>query len=101
MAACLALVDLILKELAEARLTTPLDLGVLELRLAYNPGVAFSLGQSVPEALVLAATAVITVDLAGFAHTTAPRGGSTHRLGLAALLAGPPRTSSTGQATAW
>jgi signal peptidase II len=88
LAASLALVDLILKELAQARLNTPVDLGILELRLAYNPGVAFSLGQSLPEWLVLVATAIITLGVAGFAYATAGKADVLHRLGLAAILAG-------------
>ncbi|GAA3763090.1 lipoprotein signal peptidase [Spinactinospora alkalitolerans] len=50
-AAALTAADLALKALAEHQLTGgpgPQLLGVLELRPAYNPGVAFSLGAALP-----------------------------------------------------
>lgn len=39
------------------------DLGLLQLRLAYNPGVAFSFGATLPSWVVLTATGLITAGL--------------------------------------
>ncbi|EHY87418.1 MULTISPECIES: signal peptidase II [Saccharomonospora] len=65
-----------------------IDLGLLQLRLAYNPGVAFSLGATLPSWIVLTATALITAGLAVFAWRTAPTANLATRLGLATMLAG-------------
>ena len=87
-AACLTALDLALKELAQAQLTRPVDLPGLDLRVSYNPGVAFSLGDTLPSAVVLGVTALITVVLAAFALATAPRSGPWTRVGLALGLGG-------------
>lgn len=62
-------------------------LGPVDLRLAYNPGVAFSVGSSAPAGIVLAVTALITMAVAVFAWRTAatPDRG---RLGALALVLG-------------
>ena len=65
-----------------------LDLGLLQLRLAYNTGVAFSLGAQLPTAVVLAVTAAITATIGVFAWRTAPDSSSVQTLGLAAIVAG-------------
>ena len=48
------------------------DLWLPRLRLAYDPGAAFSLGAGLPTWLVLAATALITAGV-GFYACVAPR----------------------------
>jgi len=64
------------------------DLGVLQLRLAHNPGVAFSLGDHLPAWTVVTATAVITAAIAGYAWKTAPTATTLTRLAWAGILAG-------------
>ncbi|MEU0042930.1 signal peptidase II [Streptomyces werraensis] len=51
----------------------PVHLGLLDLRLAFNPGVAFSLGDTLPAWVVIAFTGVITAAIGVFAWRTAPR----------------------------
>lgn len=68
--------------------TGGINLTVLQLRLTYNPGVAFGLGASLPAWTITSGTAVIIAGLAGYATVTAPRTGALGRLGLAAILAG-------------
>lgn len=54
-----------LTKLAAVRwLTGTVDLGVLDLRVTRNPGVAFSLGADQPAVVVLAVTGVAVVALA-------------------------------------
>ncbi len=65
-----------------------LDLGVLQLRLAYNSGVAFSLGDQLPTAVVLTVTAAVTVTIGVFAWRTASNSPPLQTIGLAALVAG-------------
>lgn len=65
-----------------------LDLGVLQLRLAYNTGVAFSLGDQLPTAVVLAVTAALTALIGVFAWRTASGSPPLQTIGLAALVAG-------------
>lgn len=87
-AGLLAVVDMFLKAAAVRVLTEPVDLAVLELRVSYNPGVAFSLGDSLPSVVVLAGTAVITIAMAAFAIRAAPRMNRWSRSGVALILAG-------------
>lgn len=88
-AAAFAATDLIAKALAEAHLPgTVVDLQVLQLQLAHNSGVAFSLGEHLPSWTVIAATAAITVVLAGYAWRAAPTAGRLQRLAGAAILGG-------------
>lgn len=77
-------------EAAERRLTGGriVDLGILRLRLIHNPGVAFSLGASLPTWSVLAVTGLITVGLAVYAWRSVPVLGVPGQAGLAAVLAG-------------
>ncbi|GAB3693189.1 signal peptidase II [Saccharopolyspora sp. ID03-671] len=86
----LALADLGIKTLATSTLADGpnVDLGVLELRLAYNPGVAFSLGDTLPSAIVIAATALIIAGIGVLAWRTAPTTPLLGRTGLAAILGG-------------
>lgn len=64
------------------------DLGFVQLRLLYNGGVAFGLGQSLPAWVITAATAAIIAGLAGYAVTTAPHTTVTGQIGMAGVLAG-------------
>ncbi|WP_031108194.1 signal peptidase II [Streptomyces sp. NRRL S-146] len=67
-------VDLGAKAWANATLPgDPVSLGLLELRLAFNPGVAFSLGDTLPAWMVIAFTGAITAAIGVFAWRTAPR----------------------------
>ncbi|MEO5314408.1 signal peptidase II [Pseudarthrobacter sp. CC12] len=89
-AVALAAVDLLVKTLilgtmADGRI---LDFGLINLRLAYNTGVAFSLGASLSPWLVAAATAVIVTALAVFLYRAAPRFGRISRAGAGFLLGG-------------
>ena len=62
--------------------------GPLQLRLTYNSGVAFGLGDRLPTWLVTVVTAVITLGLAVWAWITVPAAAAVTRIGLAAILAG-------------
>lgn len=61
---------------------------LLQLRLAYNSGVAFSLGDQLPTVAILAVTATITVAIGVFAWRTAPTNSLIQNVGLAAVVAG-------------
>ncbi|WP_035696667.1 signal peptidase II, partial [Glycomyces tenuis] len=65
-AALLAATDLVLKAWAGRGLAdgASVDLGLIQLRLAFNSGVAFSLGDDLPGWVVIAVTAMITAGLA-------------------------------------
>lgn len=83
--------DLALKALAEDRLTGgpgPQLLGLLELRLTYNPGVAFSLGASMPAWVIVAVTGLITAAVAAYAWYITPTALPVGRVGLAGMLGG-------------
>ena len=64
------------------------ELGLLQLRLAYNTGAAFSIGAGLPDGVLLVVTAVITLAVAGYTWRQAPTADWATRLGLAAILAG-------------
>ena len=64
------------------------DLGLLHLRLVFNPGVAFSFGDTLPPAVLLGATGVIVVALAVFAFWSARSATWPCVLALAALVGG-------------
>ncbi|GAA4718609.1 hypothetical protein GCM10023198_47760 [Promicromonospora umidemergens] len=89
-AAVLAALDLGLKAWARRALAdgTSVDLQVIQLRLTFNPGVAFSLGDTLPSGVVLGVTGLIVAGLAVFAWRTARTATWPARLGLAAMLAG-------------
>lgn len=57
-------------------------------RLTYNTGVAFSLGDQLPTAVVLTVTAAVTAAISVFAWRTAPDGRPIQTVGLAAIVAG-------------
>jgi len=86
----LAALDLGLKAWAERGLTDGryVDLGVIQLRLAFNPGVAFSLGDTLPAWLLLAITGLIITGLAVYTWRSARTGTLSVRLALAVILAG-------------
>lgn len=89
-AAVLVGADLALKALAEALLSsgTTMDLGLMNIRLLYNRGVAFSLGDDLPAWMVIAATGAIIAALAWYTVSSAPSMNRTARAGAALLLGG-------------
>ena len=64
------------------------ELGPLDLRLAYNPGVAFSIGAAAPGWLVVTATGAVTAAVAVFTWRTAARSASAQVVALALVLGG-------------
>lgn len=88
--AVLAALDLSLKTWARRALPdgSSMDLQVIELRLAFNPGVAFSLGDTLPTWVVLGVTGLIVAGLAAVAWWAARTATLPTRLGLAMVLAG-------------
>lgn len=84
-----AAIDLVAKALAEARLgDASVDLGVLQLRLAHNSGVAFSLGHALPTWVVVALTSVITAGIALYGWRHAPTASRVQLLAGAAIGGG-------------
>lgn len=89
LAAALAALDLAVKGVAErAWATTPVDLGVLQLRLAYNRGMAFSVGSALPAWVILTLTAALTIGLGVYLWRDAPTVSRPVSVALAAILAG-------------
>jgi signal peptidase II len=90
LAGALAALALILDPVARDALSDgrALDLGLLQLRLTYNTGVAFSLGDQLPTAVVLTVTAAITATIGVYAWRTAPDSHPLQTLGFAAIVAG-------------
>ncbi|MHA7276523.1 signal peptidase II [Arthrobacter sp. Hz1] len=86
----LAATDLLIKALAEALLSTDTttELGVVNIRLSYNPGVAFSLGADLPSWVVIAATGLIITTLIWYAIKTIPAMTRVSLAGAALLLGG-------------
>lgn len=64
------------------------DLQLIQLQLAFNTGVAFSLGNSLPGWVVLTGTGMITAGLAVFIWRTSRAAPLPTRVALAAVLAG-------------
>ena len=89
-AAVLAAADLGIKALAEALFSNgaTVDLGLVNLRLLYNTGVAFSLGADLAPWLVIAATAAIVLGMTWYAASTAPAMPALSRAGAAMVLGG-------------
>jgi signal peptidase II len=82
-------VDLAAKAGSEVRLAdSPVDLGLIGLQLAYNPGVAFSMGDKLPAGVIVAVTAAITVAFAVYAWHRAPRAGWVERIAGGAVIGG-------------
>ncbi|MFB7919296.1 signal peptidase II [Streptomyces sp. NPDC056061] len=88
-AAAFAGIDLGLKAWATTALDgQPIEGGPVDLQLAYNPGVAFSVGASAPGWLVLAVTGLITAGVAVALWRTAPAGRRLWGIALAVILGG-------------
>jgi len=88
-AAAVAAIDLAAKAASEARLAdSSVDLGLLQLQLAYNSGVAFSMGAKLPVGVIVALTAAIAVALAAYAWRRAPHAGWVERIAGGAVIGG-------------
>lgn len=88
-AAAVAAVDLAAKAVSEVRLAdSTVDLGLIQLQLAHNPGVAFSMGSRLPVWVIVAATAAISVGFAVYAWLRAPRAGWVERVAGGAVIGG-------------
>ncbi len=88
-AATVAAIDLAAKAASEVRLAdSSVDLGLLQLQLAYNSGVAFSMGDQLPVVVVVAVTAAIAVALAAYAWRRAPHAGWVERIAGGAVIGG-------------
>lgn len=89
-AAALAAADLALKALAETLLSNgaTTDLGLMNIRLLYNPGVAFSLGADLPSWVIVVVTGLIIAALTWYAVSSAPAMGRISRAGATLLIGG-------------
>ncbi|MBJ8340798.1 signal peptidase II [Antrihabitans sp. YC3-6] len=88
-AAAFAATDLAIKAWATNTLPgAPIEAGPVDLRLAFNPGAAFSIAADAPTWVLLTVTGVITFAVAVVGWRTAPSAGLVWRLGLAAILGG-------------
>ncbi|RMB79025.1 signal peptidase II [Rhodococcus sp. SBT000017] len=67
---------------------SPIALPVLELRLAFNRGMAFSLGDSLPLWVIVSVTATITAGVAAYGWHSARHGEQWTTAALALILAG-------------
>ncbi|MFD7011334.1 signal peptidase II [Rhodococcus jostii] len=65
-----------------------IDLGVLQLRLTYNTGVAFSMGNQLPTPVLLTVTGLVTAAVVVYAWRAAPTSTWPTIVGLAAIVAG-------------
>ena len=88
-AAAVAAVDLSLKAWAQTGLPAGgFEAGPVDLRLAYNPGVAFSLAAGAPAGAVIAGTALVTVGVAALTWAGAPTATRLRLGAFAAVLGG-------------
>ena len=89
-AGLLAVVDLACKAIVTNALADgqAVNLGLLQLRLTYNRGVAFGMGATVSPVVVVALTGLATAALALYAWRRAPAERSIAQVGLAMLLGG-------------
>ncbi len=88
-AAAVATVDLSLKAWAQSGLPAGgFEAGAVDLRLAYNPGVAFSVAAGAPAAAVIAGTALVTVGVAVLVWAGAPTASRLRLAAFAAVLGG-------------
>ena len=89
-AAVLAAADLAVKAAAEDLLAGGklIDLGMLNFRLLYNPGVAFSFGADLPDWVIIAVTGLIIAGLAWYALSSATTMTRLSRVGAGLLLGG-------------
>lgn len=84
-----AAVDLAAKTVSEARLAdSNVDLGLIQLQLAYNSGVAFSMGDNLPLGVIVAVTATITVAVAVYAWLRAPQARWIERVAGGGVIGG-------------
>ena len=85
-----AAVDLAAKALAEARLDggQVVGLGPLQLRLLYNDGVAFGLGNALPSWVVVTFTAAVTIGMAVYGWRHASHLNLAQRLAGGAVIGG-------------
>jgi signal peptidase II len=89
LASCLVLAALGAKSVAEATLQDgPIDLGIIQLRLVFNPGVAFGVGDSLPPWLLIGLALAVTGLLIGYAWSTVEASSKLGRFALAAIMAG-------------
>ena len=88
-AATVAAIDLAAKAASEARLAdSSVDLGLLQLQLAHNPGVAFSMGDTLPAVVIVVITAAISIGFAAYAWYRAPNAGWIERIAGGAVIGG-------------
>ncbi|ABL81713.1 MULTISPECIES: signal peptidase II [unclassified Nocardioides] len=88
-AATVAGIDLTAKAVSEVQLAnSSVDLGLLQLKLAHNSGVAFSMGDRLPVGVIVAITAAIAVTLAVYAWRRAPHAGWVERIAGGAVIGG-------------
>lgn len=89
-AAALATLDLVAKSGLSRMLPSgeSVDLRIIELRIAYNAGVAFSLGSQLPGWSVLVLTGALTALLAGYAWQVVPRASTALAASLTLATAG-------------
>lgn len=81
--------ELLVKELAKQHLSDrAIDVGFIDLRLVFNTGVAFSLGNTVPVGVVVAVTGLITAGIVVYAWRTAEEYGPVARAAVLAIIAG-------------
>ncbi|ACY21843.1 lipoprotein signal peptidase [Gordonia bronchialis DSM 43247] len=89
-AAGLVAVALVVDSIARQALAgdRSVDLGVLQLKVAYNTGVAFSMGNQLPPPVLLTVTGLITAGIAVYAWRAAPTSSWSSIVGLGAIFAG-------------
>ena len=88
-AAVIAAIDLTAKAVSETQLAnSSVDLGLLQLQLAYNSGVAFSMGNALPSWVIVAITGSIAAALIAYAWQRAPQAGWVERIAGGAIIGG-------------
>lgn len=89
-AVVLAAADLAIKAAAEALLAggEPVDLWLLSFRLHYNPGVAFSMGSTLPSWVIIVMTGLIITAVAWYLLRSASTLSRLSRTGGMLLLGG-------------
>lgn len=88
-AVTVATIDLLAKAVSESRLDdSTVDLGPIQLQLAYNSGVAFSLGNRLPFWVIVAVTGALCLALIAVAWNRAPQAGWVERIAGGAIVGG-------------
>jgi signal peptidase II len=79
-----------IKETVEASLAggRVVDLGIVQLRLLYNPGISFSMGAGLPTWVILAVTGLIALVVAVFGWRAAPTLPVLGLVGVSGIIAG-------------